>query len=409
MLTGPLDQLDSVISETAREIVERASPIPVISGAAAIKAAEGKGLVRADIGQISGLSEDDEVPYGPPVGLEHLRELIAETWNRTFHLADVDGIGRDGLVAANVAITTGAAEALTLLFRIFAEHKTVLLPRGHWENYANGVALACGRVVVADYFDSDGQLNIEDLRSVIEAEGVNVVLSNFPANPTGAVLSSDEATRLGELARTTSTILIADEVYSRLRFDGQAPISLLTAAPERTITVTSASKEYLIPGARVGAVLCARSELTDQILRKMIRANSASPNTLGQRRLAATLEKDLEDLRVGQPPTLVSQVRDAMNERRMALIAVLKNHGFETIGRPGHSPMGTIFLMAALPSWWTGDDREFAEKALESHCVSVIPGSAFGLPGSVRFSYGGLDLQTIRQLDQNLKAFRAAI
>ena len=265
---GPFERLADYLPTAVREVVARDTPIPRIAQRAAEVAAERTGFVRADLGQISGFDSDLEVLYGPPVGLTELRQGVAELYERTF--------GIESLTAANVAITTGAAEALSLLFRCFAHERIVGLPRGHWENYSNGVAMAGGRVVIMDMFDSGGCLDIDGLRAQLTELGVQVVLANFPCNPTGAVLSTEEAAAFGELCRDLDLIVLADEVYSRLRFDGHAPVSLLQHIPERTAVVSSASKEYLIPGARVGYVVSAHEDLTNRVLRKLIRANTAT-------------------------------------------------------------------------------------------------------------------------------------
>ena len=72
----------------------------------------------------------------------------------------------EGLTERNIGITTGAAEGLALAFRCFAHHKTVGLPRGYWENYENGVDMACGRAVIVDFFDASGRLDIQGLERV---------------------------------------------------------------------------------------------------------------------------------------------------------------------------------------------------------------------------------------------------
>lgn len=396
----PLDRLDEWLPESVRAVVERDTPIPTVAQRAAGIARDDASFVRADIGQISGLDAELEVLYGPPVGLEELRVAVAELWTRTFAIESLR------LTARNVAITTGAAEALSLLFRCFAHGRTVALPRGHWENYRNGVELAGGVVRVVDYFDADGALDTHGLARAIREHDIAVLLANFPCNPTGAVLNDDEAAALASLTRETDVILIADEVYSRLRFDGHAPVSLLAHAPERTIVVSSASKEYLIPGARVGFAISANEAVTDRVLRKLIRAGTASPNVLGQRRLLELLGHDLEDLRAGRDPALIARIRDELKERKESLVAVLRHHGMAPVGRPGHDPQGTIFLMAALPGWFSGNDEEFVETALDRRAFSAIPGSAFGLPGSIRLSFGGLTADAIQRLDAALKRWR---
>lgn len=400
---GPLADPVARLPAHVREVVERATPIPSIAAAAGARAAEDPGMVRADIGQILNLDADLEVPYGPPVGLAPLREALAETYSRAHGLE-----GEAALGAENVCVTTGAAEGLSLLFRCFAQGQRVALPRAHWSNYRNGVALAGGEAVMVDFFDAEGALDVEGLRRQLRDHGASLLVANFPCNPTGAVLSADEAGALAAMVRDEGLLCVADEVYDRLRYDGVEALSLLPLAPDHVVSVGAASKEYLLPGARVGWVLSASATLTDRILRKVLRASSASPNVLGQRRALALIEADLEDLRAGRAPAVLTRVREAMRARRDRLLEVLERHQMPAVGRPGHRPEGTIFLMASVPGWFSGDDAAFAEAALEAGCVSTVPGHAFGMPGSVRFSYGGLDVEAIDRLDANLAALRAS-
>src|SRR5512134_3452600 len=138
MTAAPLDRIWELLPAAVREVVERDTPIPTIAVRAAKIAAQHPDFVRADIGQISQFDPELEVLYGPPVGLQELRSALAETWNLEFQL-------NPALAAENTAVCTGAAEALSLVLRCLAHDKTVGLPRGFWENYANGVTLAGGR------------------------------------------------------------------------------------------------------------------------------------------------------------------------------------------------------------------------------------------------------------------------
>lgn len=408
MPSAPLDRLPEILPAAILGVVNRETPIPTIAARAAALRQQFPALVRADIGQISGVDPALEVYYGPPVGTDELRAVVAETWNRVFGWQDgaLPGLP-SGLSAKHVAVCTGAAEALSLLFRCFAHGKKVGLPRGFWENYVNGVELGGGTPVILDFFAADGRLDIEGLRREIRAQEIAVLVVNFPSNPTGAVLSAEENAQLGKLIEEEDLIAIADEVYGRLRYDGAAPVSLLSAAPGHAVVIGSASKEYLIPGGRVGYLLSTRADFTDRVLRRLIRANTASPNVLGQKQLHALMSRDLDDLRQGREAGLLGTIRDEMGRRLARLLGLLARHGFGTVGRPQHAPAGTIFLMAGLPAWWHGTEAEFAERALEEGCVSVVPGVAFGLSGCVRISFGGLTLAQLDQLDQNLAAFRA--
>ncbi len=410
MTLAPLDRLDEILSPCVRAVTECETPIPTIAVRAKAKAKTTPALVRGDIGQVAGVEPDAEVLYGPPSGLDALRDALAESWNRTYNLTDgkIPGLPA-GLTAAHVAVCTGAAEGLSLLFRCFAEGRAVGLPRGHWENYTNGVNLAGGRTLVVDYFDTRGELNAEAIANAVRVEGLAVLVANFPCNPTGAVLTAEECARLGRVAEDTGVLLIADEVYARLRYDGRPPVTLLRYAPGHTVGVSSASKEYLLPGARVGWVLSTRPRLTDVVLRKLIRANTASPGVLGQERVLQRLQSELDALRMRHEPPLIVALRGAMRERRDALLDVLARHGMDAVGRRGHLPAGTIFLMASLPAWWRGTDESFVDAALEAGCVSAIPGAAFGLPGAIRLSYGAMTLGDITRLDANLQLFRDSL
>ena len=403
-MSAPFDRLDDLLPAAVRRIVARPSAIPTVAARARQVAAEHPDFVRGDIGQVCGVDPDAEILYGPPVGSDDLRAAVAELWSRTFRLDD--HLGR-ALTKANVTISTGAAEALTLAFKCFAsDDRVVALPRGHWENYANGVDLAGGRTVEIDWFDADGRLDTAGLKATLDRENVAVLVANFPCNPTGAVLTDDEAAQLAAVARETDVIIVADEVYSRLRFDGHPPVTLLRHAPERTIVVSSASKEYLVPGARIGFCLCADERFTDQVLRKLMRANTASPNVLGQDVVLRRLEIELADLRAGREPRPLAALRDALEHRRDALVQVLSRHGMTPTGRAGHVPSGTIFLVATLPSWWAGDDESFATHAIEAGAFSTIPGSSFGLARTVRFSFGSMSLDDIARLDGQIEKLR---
>lgn len=410
MQTSPLDSLDTLLPARLLRVVKRDTPIPTIAGRAAALKREQPTLVRSDIGQISELDPALEVLYGPPVGLDELRKVLAETWNLTLHLRErpLEGLP-DGLKPEHVAVCSGAAEGLTLLFAMLAHEKVVGLPRGHWENYSNGVDLAGGRSVLVDFFDAEGRLDLDGLRQQLRSHDIRVLVVNFPCNPTGAVLTEAEVQALGKLLEETNTLAIADEVYWRLRYDGEPPNSLLRAAPGHVVVVSSASKEYLLPGARVGYVICSRAAFTDGALRKLIRANTASPNVLGQQRLLSLMKEELAALKRGEQPPLLVRVREEMARRKERLVEILQKHGFTMVGRPGHVPQGTIFLMAGLPAWWRGTDVGFVEKALETATVSVIPGSAFALENCVRFSFGGMTTAAIEQLDLNLARMRAQV
>ena len=245
-------------------------------------------------------------------------------------------------------------------------------------------------------------MDLEAAENTIKTEGVTSLLINFPTNPSGDVLSRDESARLAELARRLNLIIISDEVYNYLRYWDE-PLSMLVFAPEHTVVVSSASKEYLIPGARVGYIIAANRTFASSWIPKLIRSSSSSPNVLGQRVLIDILREEVEDLERGNPPRTITRIKAALVRRRDLLISRLKEKGFALAGRNKDQPGGGISLLARLPETIEVDDKTFIERALALQKFSAIPGSVFGAPRCLRFGYGGMTEETINRLPESLQ------
>ncbi len=402
---GPLFQLNR-LPKHVRAVADRTTPIPTLAQQAGRMRASHPDMVRGDIGQVVGVMPENEILHGPPVGLTPLRVALAELANRTFGLAGAWPSLPAGLAAEHLVVTTGAAEALSLCFECFGSDRKVGVPRGHWSNYDNGIALARGEAVVVDFFDERDQFAADALARQLTEQQVSAVVANFPCNPTGAILNREETEQLANVARDSDVVLIADEVYARLRYDDGTPQSLLRYAPGHTISIGSASKEYLMPGGRIGYLMSVNPDLTDRVMRKLVRARTASPNVMAQNKLLQHLETDLVAMRGNEPPVLIERIRQVMRRRRDALVAKLSAMEMPTWGRP---PAGTIFLVAKLPPWWPGDDSSFCQRAIEQGLFSGIPGSAFGLPGTVRLSFGAMTEQDIERLPERITELRDSL
>jgi aspartate/methionine/tyrosine aminotransferase len=178
---------------------------------------------------------------------------------------------------------------------------------------------------------------------------------------------------------------------------------MLSFAPERTVVVTSASKEYLIPGARVGYVLSTNKTFVNSWILRLIRAASSSPNVLGQRLLIDILRQEVEDLENHKPPRFVSKVKEELSVRRDLMISVLQERGFSLAGRDTDFPAGAISILARMPEDIKVDDSTFIDKALELKKFSAIPGSEFGAPRCLRLGYAGMTRESINKLGERLQ------
>jgi len=380
-----------------RTTVSSAPMIPEIAARAKAAAASNPGFIRGDQGQVVGVLPGREVYYGPSSGLPELRGLVARFWTLAYALDGLAGIPSSGLGPEHVAIVSGATEGLAILMRLLAPSRSVGLPRLHWGNYGAIVAHAGGEPVVVDYFNPDGTLNLNGVATAVDGHSIGTLIVNFPANPTGDCLSDEEMAALAGFAREKDLILIADEVYNWIRYSG-APRSLLGFAPERTIVVGAASKEYLIPGARTGWVVSTDATFCNQWLPRLIRTTSSSPNVLGQRLAQEMLAADVEDLEAGRDPRFLGRIRPELRRRRDLMVEAMRANGFKIVGRVADQPPpGGISLLARLPDGLE-DDIAFIDTAISLGTFSAIPGSAFGAPGHIRFGYAGMNLDSIERL-----------
>lgn len=400
---GPIrTHVTATVSAAIQRTLDTPPVIPAIATRARAAAENHPEFIRGDQGQVVGVRPDLEIYYGPSSGLPELRESAAQFWTLAYDLDGRTGVPSGGLTAGNVAVVAGATEGIAILMRLLATGHRVGVQRWFWGNYRNLIAHAGGEPVVFDLFTEDGRFAIDTIEATVRDEGLRVLIINVPANPTGDILEDSELAELAALARRRDLVIVADEVYNWIRYDSP-PRSFLGFAPERTIVVGAASKEYLIPGARTGYLISCDEVLAGEWLPRMIRCSSSSPNVLGQRAALEMLAPDVADLAAGRPPALLFDIRRELERRRNRMAAALRNTGWTLITRDGEPPRGGISMFARLPEGFD-DDCAYLDRAMELGLFSAIPGSAFGAPGCVRFGYAGMTIEQIRRLEGHLHA-----
>jgi aminotransferase len=407
--TPLLEIAESSMPDGIRQTISSKPIIPAIAAKAKVIAKENPEFIRSDQGQILDIFPEREIYYGPSAGMEELRELIARFWTLTYQLKGKPGIPPEGLGKKHVAIVTGATEGLSIVMHLVAFNQNVGLLPLFWSNYRGIILNAGGNPVILDFFDDNYNPDFNKIQSQIELNDITSLLINFPTNPSGDVLSENEMRQLADLARHLNLILLSDEVYGTLRYKG-TPISMLALAPERTVIISSASKEYLIPGARIGYVLSADETFTNSWMSNMIRSFSSSPNVMGQQILIEILKEEVFDLENGRPPRICAGIKQELKERCKLIIEVLEEKGFTLAGRDRDFPSGAISVLARLPADMGVDDKDFVERALEMEKFSAVPASVFGAPGCIRIGYAGMTREKIRKfrgaLQDVLDSFR---
>ncbi len=407
--TPLLEIAESSMPDGIRQTISSEPIIPAIAAKAKVIAQKNPAFIRSDQGQILDIFPDREIYYGPSAGLEELRELLGRFWTLTYRLKGKPGIPPEGLGKKNVAIVTGATEGLSIVMHLIANRQNIGLLPLYWSNYRGVILNAGGHPIILNFFDENYNPDFDKIQSQIEEHKITSLLINFPTNPSGDVLTEDEMGQLADLARRLNLILLSDEVYGTLRYKGE-PQSMLAYAPERTVIISSASKEYLIPGARIGYVLAADETFTNSWMSKMIRSFSSSPNVMGQQMLIDILKEEVSDLEKGEPPRINTQIKDELRKRCALVIEVLEEKGFDLAGRDSDFPSGAISVLARLPKDIAVDDKEFVERALDMGKFSAVPASVFGAPGCIRIGYAGMTEDKIRNfagaLQDVLDSFR---
>ena len=379
-----------------RQTISSDPIIPAIAAKAKVIAQQNPGFIRSDQGQILDIFPDREIYYGPSAGLEELRDLIGRFWTLTYGLKGKPGIPSEGLDKKHVAIVTGATEGLSIVMHLVANRQNVGLLPLYWSNYRGIILNSGGNPIILDFFDKNYNPDFDKIKSQIEEHNITSLLINFPTNPSGDVLTENEMGQLADLARRLNLILLSDEVYGTLRYKG-TPQSMLAYAPERTVIISSASKEYLIPGARIGYVLSAEETFTNSWMSKMIRSFSSSPNVMGQQMLIDILKEEVHDLEKGESPRIITQIKNELRKRCALVIEVLEDKGFHLAGRDSDFPSGAISVLARLPEDISADDQEFVATALEMGKFSAVPASVFGAPGCIRIGYAGMTEDKIKR------------
>jgi aspartate/methionine/tyrosine aminotransferase len=118
----------------------------------------------------------------------------------------------------------------------------------------------------------------------------------------------------------------------------------------------------------------------------------------------------VSDLEKGQPPRIITQIKNELRKRCALAIEVLEEKGFALAGRDSDFPSGAISVLARLPRDINVDDKAFVDRALEMGKFSAVPASVFGAPGCIRIGYAGMSEDKIRRfagaLDEVLDFFR---
>ena len=333
--------------------------------------------------------------YPPGPGIAALREAIAAQRMRRYRMAFDPG--------SEVLVTVGASEAIAAaVLGLVEPGSEVLLIEPFFDTYSPVIAMAGSRRVSVSLVP-DGRgftLDIDAVRAAITPL-TRAIIVNSPHNPTGLVLSDNDLRALAAVAVEADLLVISDEVYEHLVFDGahHLPIATYPCMAQRTVTTSSAAKMFNCTGWKIGWA-CGPANLIAGV-----RAAKQYLSYVGGAPFqpAVAYALDHED-------GWVESLRQSLQARRDLLAAALADIGFEV-----HQSTGTFFLCADPRPLGFTDSTAFCAELPHRATVAAIPMSAFCDPESasagswnhlVRFAFCKRDA-TLEEAIGRLQVLRA--
>lgn len=294
--------------------------------------------------------------YPPVHGLPDLRAAIAEHQQRFYGLS-VDP-------ATDVVVTTGASEAIQSSLLAFADQGDEVIVFEPWfDLYAVGIALANATRVSVPLMPPTFRPDIDALAAAV-TDRTRLILLNSPHNPTGVVFTREELQEIADIAIRHDLIVISDEAYEHLWFDGHPhiPIATLPGMAERTVTIGSAGKSFSFTGWKVGWA-SGPTHLIRAVraVRQHLSYVSGGPF---QYAIAHALR---------MPDSYYDSFRHGLQEQRDVLTGGLRDLGFEVVNSEG-----TYFLTSDLGPFRDYPDALAVARALPERAgVVAIPLQVF--------------------------------
>ncbi|MFF4170275.1 pyridoxal phosphate-dependent aminotransferase [Streptomyces sp. NPDC001744] len=310
--------------------------------------------------------------YPPGPGVPELRTAIADHQRRRYGLEyDPD---------TEVLVTAGATEGIAAaLLALVEPGDEVIALEPYYDSYAACVAMAGGTRVPVTLRPHEGSyvLDLDELRAAV-TDRTRLILLNTPHNPTGTVLTRAELAAVAELAVERDLLVVTDEVYEHLVFDGaeHVPLATFPGMRERTVTLSSSGKTFSFTGWKVGwAVADAPLIAAVRTAKQYLTYVSAGPF---QYAIA-------EALRL--PDAYFDGFRADLRRRRDLLGDGLRAAGFEV-----YVPRGTYFITTDITPLGEEDAHAFCRSLPERCGVVAIPNSVFYDDpatgrGQVRFTF----------------------
>jgi aminotransferase len=327
--------------------------------------------------------DDGKTGYTAPAGMLPLREAIAEK------LKTDNDLSYDA--RSEIIVTTGAQEAIAVVMQsLLNPGDEVLIAAPYYQAYETNILLAGGVPVgIPTTLENDFQISAADVTDLI-TERTKLLALVSPSNPTAAGLTRENLEELAEVARRHDLVVLSDELYEKVIYDGFEHVSIagFEGMRDRTIVINGFSKAYSMTGFRIG-YLAGPSDYVRAALEPRHSLSISSPTPFQHAALAA----------LTGPQDHFAPMMAEYTRRRDTMA-----RAFDELGVRYSLPRGAFYFWAdisgaGIPSY------DFCERAVRDHGLLFFPGSMYGPTGegAARISF----LAPQPRLDEALARFSA--
>jgi aspartate/methionine/tyrosine aminotransferase len=331
---------------------------------------------------------DNVNQYAITWGARNFRQAIAEKFERT------QGVAADP--EREITVCCGATEAMIAsLMAVINPGDEVVVFEPFYENYGPDAILSGARPRFVRLLPPDWSFDPQELSEAF-TPATKAIILNTPNNPTGKVFRRDELEFIRDLCVRTNTLVITDEIYEHMVYDGAVHVSpaAIEGLRDRTVTINALSKTYSVTGWRVGWTI-APPAITSAIrkVHDFLTVGAAAP----------LQEAGAVALRFGDEyyATLGAEYL----ARRNRMLGILEHAGFRCF-----RPSGAYYIMTDISGFGLVDDLAFARHMVTQTGVAAVPGSSFYMnPGDgsqqIRFAFCKTE-QTLAEAARRLLSIR---
>lgn len=335
---------------------------------------------------------DGQTQYTPNMGLPELRQEIA------YYIGSRFQVQYDP--AKEILATVGASEAIDIALRAcLRPGDEVIVPDPGYVSYSPCVIFSGGTpIAVRTYAKDEFRLTAENMEKAITRK-TRALIFPYPNNPTGATMTKDEIEKIALVAKKYDLLVISDEIYCELLYDGQKhyAFSSLPGMRERTILINGFSKAFAMTGWRMGYA-CAPREIIEQ-MNKIHQYTIMCATRQSQVAAAEALKKGRENNYAD-----IENMLKSYDRRRLLML-----DAFEKMGLECFRPKGAFYCFPSIEK--TGlTSEEFCTRLLHEQKVVCVPGTAFGESGEghIRCCYA-TDVQLLVEAFKRMQAFLNSI